>query len=243
MTGIDLYRDSGLEIYEKAHYSNGEHIREVESILSWYRGGGRILDIGCSGGLHALELAKRGYQVTGLDVESSAIALARRRNRESGLDAVFFVADMENSNLAGFGRFDLVCSLGNVMSHIPKKSLPDVFAKVRLCLETGGIFLFDVLAVGDSFPEKVHEKELGIIWKRRIDRETGEIFLKGIFENFGVTQNFRVWGYTRDQIVGMLKVSGFLRVDLSDSLEFSTAGAPPEDPVCLKFRAWTGEKN
>jgi SAM-dependent methyltransferase len=218
-------------------------VQGLEAILSWYRGGGRILDIGCSGGLHALELAKRGYQVTGLDVESSAIGLARQRNRKSGLDAVFFVADVENVDLTSFGKFDLVCSLGNVMSHIPKKSLPVVMGKVRQCMETDGIFLFDVLAVGASFPEKVHEKELGIIWKRRFDRETGEIFLRGIFENFGITQDFRVWGYTREQIVEMLKVSGFSRIDVSDSLDFSTAGTTPVNPVCLKFRAWMGEEN
>ena len=82
MTGVDLYRNSGLEIYEKAHYSNDEHIREVEAILSWYKQeGSRVLDIGCSGGLHSLELAKRGYCVIGMDIEPSAIQLARRKMR------------------------------------------------------------------------------------------------------------------------------------------------------------------
>lgn len=242
MTGIELYKDSGLEIYEKAHYSHGEHIREVEAILSWYRGGGRVLDIGCSGGLHALELAKRGYQVTGIDLEPSAIALARERNRESGLDAVFLVADSENVDLAGFGKFDLVCSLGNVMSHIPKKSLPDVLGKIRQCLVTDGIVLFDVLNVGDPFPELVHEKELGIIWERQLEQETGEIFLKGVFEKFGITQNFRVWGYTREAMVKMLAQSGFSPVDVSDSLDFATTGTTAGNPVCLKYRAMKKEQ-
>ena len=127
MTNNELYRDKGLEIYEKVHYSHGEHIVEVEAILSWYgRKGSRILDLGCSGGLHALELAKRGYSVTGIDMEISAIELARKRSAGAGLNADFLAADLEKSDLAALGRFDLVYSLGNVISHIQKKGLPAV---------------------------------------------------------------------------------------------------------------------
>lgn len=79
MTG--LYRDSGLEIYEKSHYSHGEHIAEVERILAWYkRRNTKVLDIGCSGGLHALEFSKRGFSVTGVDIEQSAIELAKKKS-------------------------------------------------------------------------------------------------------------------------------------------------------------------
>jgi SAM-dependent methyltransferase len=238
MTDIELYRDSGLEIYEKVHYSHGEHIREVEAILSWYgKNGGRILDIGCSGGLHALELEKRGYSLTGLDVEMSAIELARRRSANAGLKADFLAADLEKDDLAGLGSFALVYSLGNVISHIPKKSLPAVLRKIRSCLTIDGIFLFDILAIGDTFPEEVHEKDLGIIWRRTLDRGTGEILLRGIFENFGVTQDFRVWGHTREDMVGKLNEAGFTRIDVSPSLDFSTSGATADNPVCFRYRA------
>jgi SAM-dependent methyltransferase len=238
MTDTALYRDSGLEIYEKAHYSHGEHIREIEAILSWYgRKGGRLLDIGCSGGLHAIELAKRGYSVTGIDKERSAIELARRRSADAGLKADLLAADLEKDDLAGLGRFDLIYSLGNVISHIPKKSLPAVLRKIRSCLALDGIFLFDILAIGDIFPEEVHEKDLGIIWQRTLERGSGEIHLTGIFENFGVTQDFRVWGHTREEMVGMLNDTGFTRIDISSSLDFSNAVTVAGNPVCLRFRA------
>jgi SAM-dependent methyltransferase len=242
MTDIALYKDSGLEIYEKAHYSRGEHIQEVEAILSWYvRKGGRILDIGCSGGLHALELAKRGFSVTGVDMEISAIELARRRSDDAGLKADFFVADLEKDDPSSLGRFNLVYSLGNVISHIPKNSLPVVLAKIKTCLDLDGILLFDILAIGDCFPEEVHEKDLGIIWKRRVDRKTGEIFLRGIFENFRVNQDFKVWGHTREEMLGMLEETGFTRIDESPSLDFSTQEKIVGNPVCLRYRARISE--
>jgi SAM-dependent methyltransferase len=238
MTDVELYRDSGLKVYEKAHYSHGEHIREVEAILSWYgKVGGRVLDIGCSGGLHAMELAKRGYSVTGMDKEPSAIELARRRFAHAGLKADFFVADLEKDDLAGLGRFDMAYSLGNVISHIPKRSLPAVLRKIRPCLALNGIFLFDILAIGDTFPEEVLEKDLGIIWRRILDRGTGEILLRGVFENFGATQDFRVWGHTREEMQELLREAGFMRIDISPSLDFSTAVTISENPVCLRFKA------
>src|SRR5512136_1004597 len=132
MPDIALYRGSGLEIYEKAHYSNGEHVREVEAILSWYRKkGSRVLDLGCSGGLHALELAKRGLRVVGIDAEPSAIELARKRSAALGRDAVFLAADLQSLDPAGLGRFDLIYSLGNVISHVPKKALPALLSGIR----------------------------------------------------------------------------------------------------------------
>jgi len=238
MTDIDLYRDKGLEIYEKAHYSHGEHILEVEAILSWYgKIDGRVLDIGCSGGLHAIDLAKRGYSVTGIDRETSAIELARRRSFDAGLKADFFAADLEKDDMSGLGRFDLVYSLGNVISHIPKRSLPAILRKIISCLEKEGIFLFDVLVIGECFPEEVHEKDLGIIWKRRLDRESGEILLRGIFENLGVTQDFRVWGHGREEMQELLREAGFKGIDASPSLAFTESGGRAEYPVCLRYRA------
>ena len=240
MTDTALYRDSGLEIYEKAHYSHGEHIREVESILSWYgKKGGRILDIGCSGGLHALELAKRGYSVTGMDVETSAIEVARRRSADAGLKADFFVVDLEKNDLEGLGRFNLVYSLGNVISHIPKKALAAVLRKIRSCLAVDGIFVFDILAIGDTFPEEVHEKDLGITWRRTLDRGTGEICLRGIFENFDVIQDFRVWGNTREEMLELLMEARFAEICVSPTLDFSTDVTTAGNPVCLRFRAGT----
>jgi ubiquinone/menaquinone biosynthesis C-methylase UbiE len=47
-------------------------------------GPGRLLDIGCGGGSHAVGFAERGWTVTGVDVSSAQLELARAR----GVDAV-----------------------------------------------------------------------------------------------------------------------------------------------------------
>lgn len=227
-TIIELYRDQGLEIYEKSHYSHGEHIDEVERILSWYTPRNtRVLDIGCSGGLHILEFAKRGFSVTGVDIEPSAIELAKKRSSDGGegCNTEFCVVDIENDDLSVFGKFDLIYSIGNVLSHVNKDRFLDVVSKIRECLALNGLFLFDILTSMKPFREKIMSEKngLNIMWKRTIDEITGRISMDGIFPDYGYTQHFDVWGYTIEEVVRVLESSGFRDIEISEKLDFLAA--------------------
>ena len=52
-----------------------------------------ILDVGCGTGRHAVELAKRGYQVTGVDISSGMLAEAKRTARQVQVDVAWVHAD------------------------------------------------------------------------------------------------------------------------------------------------------
>lgn len=72
---------------------------------------GDVLDAGCGTGENALYLAARGHRVVGVDVAPTAIARARDKARERGLDVTFAEADA--CELAGYaGRFDTVLDSG-----------------------------------------------------------------------------------------------------------------------------------
>lgn len=235
---VELYRDFGLRIYERVHYSRGQHIQEVEQILKWYsRPEARVLDIGCSGGLHALEFARRGYSVAGVDIEPSAIELAKKRCGDEFFKAEFRVIDIAKDDISSLGKFDLIYSLGNVLSHVRKEHIADVLKKIRGCLNEIGLFLFDILIIGEPFQEEVLENDVNIIWNRRLNNISGKICMKGIFSDFGIIQNFEVWGYEIAEILGLLYNSGFKNVEFSDRLDFSSSGSNTRNPVCLRVRA------
>ncbi len=61
---------------------------EVEFILDLFelQPGSTILDMGCGTGRHAIEFAKRGFEVTGVDLSSGMLAVARASAAEAGVD-------------------------------------------------------------------------------------------------------------------------------------------------------------
>ena len=56
----------------------------------------RILDVGCGTGRHSIELSKRGYRVTGIDLSESQLARARGKANEQNLSIDFLRHDARN---------------------------------------------------------------------------------------------------------------------------------------------------
>ena len=72
---------------------------------------GRVLDVGCGTGEHALMAASLGLDATGVDMSTAAIDLARRKAEERGIDARFLVWDA--FDLPSLGeQFDTVLDCG-----------------------------------------------------------------------------------------------------------------------------------
>lgn len=73
----EAFFDAHAPIYEKNTFTKNT-IPEVDFLLEELSlpPGGSILDVGCGTGRHAVELAKRGYAVTGIDLSSGMLARA-----------------------------------------------------------------------------------------------------------------------------------------------------------------------
>jgi len=69
----------------------------------------KIIDIGCGTGRHTIELTKRGYNVTGVDLSENQIKRAREKAQEAGLAIDFQTQDARN--LPFNGEFDLAIML------------------------------------------------------------------------------------------------------------------------------------
>lgn len=71
----------------------------------------RVLEIGCGTGTNAVWLASRGHRVVAVDIAPAAVARARNRAAEAGVQADFQVVNILSEPIAG-GPFDLIFDRG-----------------------------------------------------------------------------------------------------------------------------------
>lgn len=121
------------------------------------RPGERLLDLGCGGGRHAFEAARRGAQVVALDAGASEIeqvravlgAMAEAGELESGGEATALRGDARRLPFAD-GSFDRVIA-AEVLEHIPEDT--EAMAELARVLRPGGILAVTVPRFG---PELVN---------------------------------------------------------------------------------------
>jgi SAM-dependent methyltransferase len=76
-------------------------LEEVDFLIKALRlkRGALILDVGCGTGRHAVELARRGYKVTGVDISSGMLAEARKHADDAGVAVTFVHANAARMRL------------------------------------------------------------------------------------------------------------------------------------------------
>ena len=105
------------------------------------RPGDSVLDVCCGSGRHALELARRGYRVTGIDVSAEAIAYARQTAADEGLAVDLRVGDMRA--LPTDVRADLAICMGNAFGYLEHEGTQAFLADLSRVVRPGGALVLD----------------------------------------------------------------------------------------------------
>jgi SAM-dependent methyltransferase len=83
----EAFFDAHAPVYDENQFTNNT-VQEVDFLLEELslKKGALILDVGCGTGRHAVELAKRGYVVTGIDVSAKMLAKAAEKAKAANVN-------------------------------------------------------------------------------------------------------------------------------------------------------------
>jgi SAM-dependent methyltransferase len=198
----------------------------------------RILDLPCGHGRHAIELARRGYDVTGIDLASSMLEVARKGALAAGVSVRFLQGDMREP--IGEPAFDLVVNLFTSLGYF---SDPEDDRKVAesaaAALRPTGRFLVEVIN-GERVMTNFQEREwfpvgdATVLERRSLDRATRRMTVERTVHRRGSDEVnhhvVRLYGAT--ELASLLKTAGFVRVDL-----FGDWDGSPATPESLRVLA------
>lgn len=122
---------------------------------------GRVLDIGCGTGEHALMAAQRGLDATGIDSAPAAIEIAKRKAEERGLHARFLVRNALDLGSLG-EQFETVMDSGlfHVFGDDARRSYVESLRTVTAPGARYFMLCFSDRQPGDFGPRRVRQEEI-----------------------------------------------------------------------------------
>jgi len=102
----------------------------------------RVLDVGCGGGLLCEAMAKRGANVTGIDLGETTLEVANLHALESQLNIRYLRQSVEQHAQTQAGEYDVITCL-EMLEHVPDPA--GVISTIATLLKPGGQAVFSTL--------------------------------------------------------------------------------------------------
>ncbi|MFQ6131826.1 MAG: class I SAM-dependent methyltransferase [Armatimonadota bacterium] len=133
----------------------------TERLRKWGVGAGRVLDLGCATGQHALRLVRAGYRVVGADTSVPLLRKARQRLARRR-EATVLCCDIRH--LCFGAAFDAAVCLNHTVNYMVGDDLGSALAGVRRALVPGGVLLVDFFDYGPV-------REWNATWRECAERD------------------------------------------------------------------------
>ncbi len=174
-----------------------------------------LLDVGCGLGMHAVELAARGYPITGLDISETMISRANDEAVDRGLRIDFVRGDMRYT--AFEEPFDGIVCWGTTLGYFSDDDNELALRRFHQSIKPGGVLLLEV--VNRDFiiglqPNQVWFEVEGAVCMEEtdFDYETSRLRVKRRVASHDGKERDRVYSirlYALHELRAMLERNGF----------------------------------
>lgn len=221
-------------IYDRLMHSdvNYERIADyIENIFTRYGIEPELVcDLACGTGNVTIPLARRGYDMTGIDISEDMLNVAR--SKSEGLDILYLNQNIANIDMYGtMGAF--LCMIDGINYMITPKSLLKLFTRLKTCfMDPDALLIFDISSryklrsvIGNN--TFIHsENDVFYSWQNAYYEKNSlsdmllNFFVKGSngYERFEERHIQRA--YSIRELTYMLKQAGFSMIDTYEAMTF-----------------------
>ncbi|MEG9499166.1 bifunctional 2-polyprenyl-6-hydroxyphenol methylase/3-demethylubiquinol 3-O-methyltransferase UbiG [Mannheimia indoligenes] len=108
--------------------------------------GKKVLDVGCGGGILSEAMAKQGAMVTGIDMTTEPLEIAKQHAKESGLEIDYQQTTIENflekMTACNAEKFDVITCM-EMLEHVPDPL--SIIQSCKALLKPNGILFFSTI--------------------------------------------------------------------------------------------------
>ena len=179
--------------------------------------GGELLDVPCGGGRHAVALASRGYQITGVDISSTFLRAAQTLARERGQTVTWREQAMHEVT----GQFDGAYCFGNSFGYYDDPGNLSFLKAVNKALRPGARFILDTSAIAECIFPTYQERawipvgDILFLTERTYDPLTSRLETRYTFIRGSQVEKRTAWlrVYTVRELLALVKTAGFENIE------------------------------
>jgi SAM-dependent methyltransferase len=191
------------------------------------------LDAGCGTGQIALELAGRGYDVTGIDKYRLMLRVAKRNARRTGLRVTFSQGSLEAPRLKG--SYDAVYSVRDLFNYLlTERALSNALSKIHVLTRPGGLLIINTMNFASLYTVfkkryRVFVKRKGWLFQKRVKHEIDDVnMLWYNYESDTLRLNRRIRCWSERHVLRMwtfpelrraLKEHGYAKVRIFEKMK------------------------
>lgn len=219
----------------------------IENLFDYYgKNPSIVCDLACGTGNMTLPLAKRGYDMIGVDKSGDMLSIAREKAAALSQNILFLNQDLSKLDLYGScGAF--LCTIDGFNYILNPNTLYKIARRIKDCfLDSDGIFIFDISSeyklreyIGSN--TFIHDGEnIFYTWENKYYHNTkmSDMYLnffvksKSKYERFG--ERHLQHAYSEQEIKNIFRAAGFSEIDSFSPLTF---GKPKQNDMRIVFAA------